>query len=502
MFANRRNMKASVEDNMNAYLKKIERGILDGPYQDNWDSLGEFKTPAWFRSAKFGIFIHFGLYSVPAFNNEWYSRNMYIKDSPEYAHHMRTYGPQKTFGYKNFIPLFTAEKFDADEWASLFLKAGARYIVQVAEHHDGFQMYKSTISRYNAFDMGPKRDILGEVKRAVEKEGMRFAASSHRAEHWFFMSHGKNDDGDIREPLHRGDFYWPAMPEPPHHALTSEPYPTPEFLDDWLVRTCELIDRYRPELLYFDWWVQHEAFKPYLQKLAAYYYNQGVRWKRPVAITYKHDAMMFGSAIVNIERGRFASAKPYAWQTDTSIARNSWCYTQDLIYKSAQEILCVLIDTVSKNGNMLLNVGPKPDGSIAERDREILEEIGRWLETNAKAIYSSRVWRISEEGPTKEADGQFSESNKEYTREDFRFTVRGKSVYVFALRYPEDGHILIRALADSPDQNRPDFHGLIKDVRVLGFEEKPEWQKSQKGLTIHTKSVKSELPVVFEIELI
>lgn len=486
---------------MDAYLEKIEKGILDGPFRDDWDSLGNFEVPAWFRAAKFGIFIHWGLYSVPAFHNEWYSRNMYIQGTPEYEHHVRTYGPHKAFGYKDFIPLFTAERFDAGEWAALFREAGARYLVQVAEHHDGFQMYRSELSRYNAYEMGPKRDILGEVKKAVEAEGIRFAASSHRAEHWFFMSHGRDFDSDIREPLRRGDFYWPAMPEREHNDLVSKPYPTEEYLADWLVRTCELIDRYQPELLYFDWWIQHEAFKPYLKKLAAYYYNRGVLWKRPVAITYKHDAMMFLSAIVDIERGRFASAKPYVWQTDTSVARNSWCYTNDLDYKSAREILCVLIDTVSKNGNLLLNIGPKPYGSIAERDREILGEIGRWMDTNGPAIYDSRVWRISEEGPTEETDGQFSEDEKEYTREDFRFTVRGGSIYAFALRYPEDGRILIRSLADSTDQNRPDFHGLIRDVRVLGFDEKPVWRKSEKGLMIETRTVKSELPVVFEIEV-
>lgn len=486
---------------MEAYLKKIEECITGGPFRDDWDSLGNFEAPAWFRSAKFGIFVHWGLYSVPAFSNEWYPRNMYIKDTPEYCHHISTYGEHKTFGYKDFIPLFTAERFNAGEWTSLFRKAGARYIVAVAEHHDGFQMYKSDISRYNAYEMGPKRDILGEIKKAAAAQGLHFAVSSHRAEHWFFMGGGKNFDSDIREPLCRGDFYWPAMPEPSHNDLCGSPYPTQEYLQDWLARTCELIDRYCPGLLYFDWWIQHEAFKPYIRKLAAYYYNRGVQWNRSVAITYKHDAMMFGSAIVNIERGRFAQVKPYVWQTDTSIARNSWCYTDNLDLKSAREILCGLIDTISKNGNFLLNVGPKPDGSISDNERDILEEIGRWMELNGEAVYSSKVWRISGEGPTVEAEGQFTEAEKDYTREDFRFTVHGSSIYVFALRYPEDGRVLIRALADSTDQNRPDFHGLIKDVKVLGFNEKPEWHKSEKGLAIKTKTVKSGLPIVFDIKL-
>ncbi len=487
---------------MDEYLKKIDDVINEGPFSDSWESLCDFEVPSWFSKSKFGIFVHWGLYSIPAFANEWYSRNMYIQGSPEFEHHIKTYGPHKDFGYKDFIPLFTADKFNPDEWAELFRKAGARYLVSVAEHHEGFQMYKSDISHYNAFEMGPKRDVLGELKEAVKAQGLRFAASSHRAEHWFYMSHGKEFESDISEPLKRGDFYWPSMPEPPNDELQSEPYPTTEYLNDWLVRTCELIDRYEPEILYFDWWIQHEAFKPYLKKLAAYYYNCGVKWNRPTAISYKHDAMMFGSGIVDVERGHFADAKPYYWQTDTAIARNSWCYTETLDYKSADEIICVLIDAVCKNGNLLLNVGPKGDGSIAMRDREILEEIGNWMEVNGKAIYDSRVWRISEEGPTKEVEGQFAEAQKEYTSEDFRFTAGKGAVYAFSLNYPESGNIIIRAFADSKNQDKPNFHGLIKDVRVLGFDEKPVWSKTEKGLEIKTVNVQSSLPVVFEIEVL
>lgn len=203
---------------------------------------------------------------------------MYIQGSEEFKHHVETYGEHRKFGYKDFIPMFRAEKFNADEWAELFKKAGARYVVPVAEHHDGFQMYKSELSHFNAFEMGPKRDVLGELKEAFEKQGLIFGASSHRVEHWFFMSHGKEFDSDIKEPLKCGDFYWPAMPEPDHHDLFSEPAPSQEFLEDWLLRTCEIVDRYRPRLVYFDWWIQHSAVKPYLKKFAAYYYNRAHEW--------------------------------------------------------------------------------------------------------------------------------------------------------------------------------------------------------------------------------
>ena len=214
-------------------------------------------------------------------------------------------------------------------------------------------MYKSKISKYNAFEMGPKRDLMGELKNEFEKEGLQFCASSHRAEHWFFMSHGKKFDSDIKEPLKRGDFYWPSMPDPDLDDLFGQPYPTEEYLQDWLIRTCEIIDGYQPNILYFDWWIQHESFKPYLRKLAAYYYNRGLEWGQKVAICYKHDALMFGTGIIEIERGKFADAKPFYWQTDISVANNSWCYTDSLEYKTSKEIINSLIDVVSKNGNIL-----------------------------------------------------------------------------------------------------------------------------------------------------
>ena len=263
---------------MKPYLQKIDSVIEKGSWKDTWESLSGYRVPEWYRNAKFGIFIHWGIYSVPAFGNEWYSRNMYIEGTPEFAHHVETYGKQFRFGYKDFIPMFRAEKFDPAVWADLFFEAGAKYVVPVAEHHDGFQMYKSGISHWNAYEMGPKRDVLGELKKCVEARGMVAGASSHRIEHWFFMGHGKDFESDIKEPMERGDFYWPAMPERPHYDLFSEPAPTEEFLEDWLVRTCELIDCYRPRILYFDWWIQHSAVKPYLKKAAAYYYNRAAEW--------------------------------------------------------------------------------------------------------------------------------------------------------------------------------------------------------------------------------
>ncbi len=481
------------------YREEIERVIKTGRFQDNWDSLSGYELPEWYRKAKFGIFIHWGIYSVPAFSSEWYSRNMYIQGSKEFEHHVKTYGEHKDFGYKDFIPMFKAEKFDAGEWADLFKASGAKYVVPVAEHHDGFQMYKSEISHYNAAEMGPEKDVLGDLKTALEKEEIVLGASSHRIEHWFFMSHGKEFDSDVKEPLVCGDFYWPSMPEPDHHDLFSAP-PTEEFLNDWLLRTCEIVDRYRPKIIYFDWWIQHSAAKPYLKKFAAYYYNRAIEWGEQVVINYKHDAFMFGCAVVDIERGQFAEQKPYFWQTDTAVALNSWGYTENNSYKKARDIICDLIDIVSKNGCLLLNIGPRADGSIPEEDKAILREIGDWLKINGEGIYDSKLWRISGEGPTQIEEGQFTDSKeKVFTKEDIRFTVRGSYLYAYVLKFPKDGKISIHALGEKNASKLPNFHGVIKDISILGYEEKPQWIREEEALYINTQTVASDKPVAFKI---
>ena len=485
---------------MTPYLKKIDEVIENGFYKANWDSLSQFEMPDWFHKAKFGIFMHWGVYSVPAHANEWYSRNMYVKGMEEFDYHVKTYGEHSKFGYKDFIPQFTAEKFDPKEWLTLFKNAGAKYIFPVAEHHDGFQMYESEISHWNAAEMGPKRDVLKELKKAAEELGVVFCTSSHRAEHWWFMGNGKEYESDVKEPMERGDFYWPAMPEPNNQDLYSKPYPTEEYLQDWLVRTAEIVDKYQPAIVYFDWWVQHEAFKPYLQKFMAYYYNRGLEWGKKVAVCYKHDALSFGTGIVEVERGAFADTKAFPWQTDTAVARNSWCYTDSLDYKSSREIISTLIDVVSKNGNLLLNIGPKKDGTIPEGDRKILEDLAEWIKVNGEAIFDSRVWRKAKEGPTEDFEGQFGDGQeKMYSPEDFRFTTGHGAIYAFAMQYPESQEILIKSLGLSADQNVPEFHGIIRDVKILGFDEAPEFEETKEGLRIRTKEVRSKFPIVIKI---
>ncbi|MBN1964550.1 MAG: alpha-L-fucosidase, partial [Anaerolineae bacterium] len=323
-------------------------------FEATWESLANFTIPDWYQDAKFGIFIHWGIYAVPAFDNEWYSRNMYLQGSRAYEHHRQTYGPQSEFGYKDFIPQFKAERFDADAWIGLFKQAGARYVVPVAEHHDGFPMYDSAYSRWTAAKMGPQRDVIEELAQAARRQDVVFGLSHHRAEHWFFMNGGRQFDSDVQDPAY-ADFYGPAASGPPSedpawHGRNWQPRPHAKFLEDWLARCIELVDNYRPQLFYFDWWIRQYVFEPYLQRFAAHYYNRGQEWGQGVAINCKNEAFPEGTVVFDVERGQLAEIRPLLWQTDTSVSKNSWCHIADHDYKAWTTILHDLIDIVSKNG--------------------------------------------------------------------------------------------------------------------------------------------------------
>lgn len=452
--------------------KTIQQVITDGPFDANWESLKAYTVPAWYEDAKFGIFIHWGVYSVPAFGNEWYPRNMYLGDSPVFKHHRETYGPQTRFGYKDFIPMFTAEKFDPDQWAGLFRRAGAQFVAPVAEHHDGFAMYDCSFSEWNATRMGPRRDIIGELADAVRRQWLVFGLSSHRAEHWWFFNGGMKFDSDVQDDRY-ASLYGPAQPD----TLS----PSEEFLDDWLVRNCELVDKYQPQLVWFDWWIEQPIFRPYLQQFAAYYYNRGVQWERGVAINYKHDAFPEGTAVFDIERGQLTDMRPYFWQTDTSVSQNSWGYVANQDYKTADSIVDDLVDMVSKNGALLLNIGPRPDGTIPQPEEEILLGIGNWLALNGEAIYGTRPWKVYGEGPTPVVGGSFNDTKRgAFTSQDIRFTTRGDTLYAIALAWPEHGSVTIQSLATDSAL----FQHPIEKVELLGVKEPLHWSRDRSGLVI------------------
>jgi len=464
-----------VSDNSTA-LQAVDEVIDQGPFAATWESLAGYTPPSWYRDAKFGIFIHWGAYSVPAFGNEWYPRTMYQQGTAAFEHHVTTYGPHRSFGYKDFLPHFTMERFDPAQWVGLFRRAGAQYVVPVAEHHDGFAMYETARSRWHTGNIGPRRDVFRALLEALDEAWLIRGASSHRAEHWFYMNPGLAFDSDVHEPDYL-DLYGPA--------LRKEITPTERFLEDWLLRTVEIIDTYQPQLLYFDTGIEEPSFEPYLRRLAAYYYNRAAQWQREVVINHKWEAFRPGTAVVDLERGSLASTSPTLWQNDTSVSRTSWCWVPDHDYKSAAELIAELADVVAKNGNLLLNIGPQADGTIAEEESALLEAIGDWLGVNGEAIYGTRPWLIHGEGPTRANAGPHSDGERtSYGSEDFRFTtmteVGHDYVYAVALAPVSDRRVRVRSFGRGAGLlDRP-----IQEVRVLGHRGELAWELTDDALEV------------------
>ena len=469
--------------------KAVQEVINAGPFAATWESLEDYRIPRWYKDAKFGIFIHWGVYSVPAFGNEWYPRNMYRKDDRAFAHHRAKWGDQSQFGYKDFIPLFGAEKFDPGHWADLFARAGAKFVVPVAEHHDGFAMYDCGFSKWCAAEMGPKRDVIGELATHVRDRGMVYGLSSHRAEHWWFLNGGMEFDSDVRDERWR-DFYGPAQRD--------DTQPDGAFLREWLARTCEIVDKYQPQILWFDWWINEPAFAPYLRNFAAYYYNRAAQWGQGVAINYKNQAFPDETAVFDVERGQLTGIRPLLWQSDTSVSKNSWGYIEGHDYKTAAQIIGDLVDIVSKNGVLLLNIGPRADGTIPEAEEAILLEIGRWLSVNGEAIYGTRPWKVFGEGRAQAAGGVADDNRRlAFTAEDIRFTAKGDALYAVVFGWPESGGWAIKALADGS------VHAPLEVVRVqlLGSDAPLRWKRDREAMTIELPSARPcDHAYVFKIE--
>ncbi len=428
------------------YLERVDQVARSGPYQADWSSFGEYPVPRWYQDGKFGIFIHWGVYAAAAFGNEWYAHAMYRRGSKEFAHHLARFGSHVDKGYKDYIPLLTASRYDPAAWAELFARAGARFVVPVAEHHDGFAMYDCPFSRWTATRMGPQRDVLGELAAHVRARGLVMGLSSHRAEHYWFLGHGLELPSDVQDPA-CADLYGPTVLPPKELMGRVESPPPPGFLEDWLARSCDLVERYEPQLVWFDWWIQHQAFAPWLPRFAAFYYYWAAKRGLEVAINAKYGAFPPGTCVHDIERGQLTAAAARFWQNDTSVARNSWGHTEAQDYKQPRDLIHDLVDVVAKNGALLLNIGPRADGSIPEREQEMLLEIGRWLAANGEAIYGTRPWVVSGEGPTAIPEGAFTDTKRQaFTAEDIRFTAKGEALYAIALAAPRDGRLRLRAL--------------------------------------------------------
>jgi alpha-L-fucosidase len=467
-----------------AILQSVDEMNRKGPFRADWQSLESYRVPDWYKDAKFGIFIHWGVYSVPAYGSEWYPREMYTSGTDEYKHHIAVYGPLDRFGYKDFIPRFTAEKFDAGVWARLFKEAGAKYVVPVFEHHDGFAMYDSGLSDWTAVKMGPRRDLWGELEKAVRQEGLHFGASSHRVEHNFFLGVGREIQSDVNDPQYAA-FYGPAhvwlnnrngTPLNNDFTYVSEPW-----TKDWLARSAEIVEKYHPEVMYFDWWIGQPCVRAALTRFAAFYYNTNLQAGQPAGvINFKDYAMPEQAGVLDIERGQLAEIRKLYWQTDTSVSNRSWGYIEHDTFKSPEFIVHQLADIVSKNGNLLLNIGPRSDGTIPDEVQQVLRDVGGWLKVNGEAIYETRPWWVYGEGPTKVVEGAFHDTETQnYTAADFRFTTKGDALYAIELGWPAKGEAVIQSLAAGVAGE-----AKIESVELLGSQTHLSFEQLPDGLHI------------------
>jgi alpha-L-fucosidase len=484
-----------------AILQQVDKVNSQGAYRADWQSLQTYQVPDWYKDAKFGIFIHWGVYAVPAFGSEWYPRQMYLPGSEEYKHHIAIYGAQKKFGYKDFIPMFKAEKFDPSGWAHLFKESGAKYVVPVFEHHDGFTMYDSSLSDWTAAKMGPHRDLMGELGKAVRAEGLHLGASSHRVEHNFFMGMGRTFRSDVNDPKYAA-FYGPA-----HTWLANKnrtplgndfTYISPQWAHDWLARSAEIVQKYHPDVLFFDWWIGQPSVREDLTRFTAFYYNNSLKNGGPVGvITYKDYAMQENSAVLDIERGQLAGIRPQYWQTDTSVSNKSWGYIENDTFKTPQFIVHQLVDVVSKNGNLLMNIGPRADGTIPDEVQQVLRDVGAWLKVNGDAIYGTRPWNTYGEGPTQVVEGSFNDTNtRPYTPEDFRFTTKGDTLYAIELGWPSKPEAVIHSIKAAVAGERP-----VMSVELVGTGSKVPFKQDDDGLHLQLPAqAEGEYAYVYKIQ--
>lgn len=485
---------------MKSYLQKIDEVNENGKYKPNWESLAEYHVPQWYRQAKFGVFIHWGVFTVPEYFSEWYPRLMYYKGNPVYWHHRKKYG--KDINYRDFIPMFKAERFDANDIVKAVKDCGAKLVMPVAEHHDGIKLYDSELSEWTTPKLPVQRDFLAEYKTACEKNDIVFSTSSHRAEHFWFLNGGKtvgniNETQDDKyrelygecENIHKANNLFTLLKQ--EHGIE----PTETWLKDWLVSSCELIDKYQPSSLFFDWWVSYKAFRPYMKKFLAYYYNRSLEWGKEVCVYYKSDAIMYNCAIFDRERGQLENVSPYIWQGETSTAYNSWSYCTTNRFKTPEIIACNLLDVISKNGCFVLNIGPKADGSICDEEKHILSELGKFTKANAEAIWGTQPYKVFGEGKKQKA-GSFNE-RLSYTKSDYRFTCKTGVIYAFALKPNGKSEFKIKSLADSMDL----FHCVIKNISILGSDEKVTYSQDKKCLKIKTNKIHSTMPICFKIEV-
>ena len=429
----------------------------EGPFKPDWESLKAHKDPEWFRDAKFGIYTHWGPVTVGCEDapqgGEWYGREMYLTNDPIFAWHQQKFGDQHTFGYKDIIPRFQAPKFDPEKWADLFARAGAKFAGPVAVHHDNFAMWDSAVTPWNSMKMGPKRDITGELAKAYRARGLKLLTTFHHGFAWrYYEPAFQFDAADGKNFLLYTEPHGPTDP------------PSQRFQEQWLAMVMEVVRKYEPDMIWFDFEL-HDVITPeYQRRMFADYYNWAAAHGRESAVAHKFREIHAHTGILDFERGREDRLVPYPWLTDTALG--PWFNRKADPYRTTENLIHVLADIVAKNGCLLLNVGPNADGSIPDRAEKMLLEIGAWLKINGEAIYGTRPWLVFGEGPTGSGGGGgFSEGkDRSFTAQDIRFTTKAAALYAITLGWPEQ-EFTIRAI--QVDTAGPDArvellgHGLV-----------------------------------------
>ena len=459
------------------------------PFQPTDESLQNYKCPDWFRNAKFGIWAVWGPESVPM-QGDWYARNMYVEGSPQYKFHLANYGHPSKVGFKDIIPKWKAEHWNPDDLMQRYKNAGAKYFCMIAMHHDNFDCFNSTYQKWNAVNEGPKRDIAAEWQKAAKKHGLKFGMTEHLAASWWFYSTAKGADktGPMAGIPYDGnnpdysDLYWKGNEKVEGHYYIPN---APDFVKKtWYKRINSMVEKYQPDLLYSD------SILPYAdeygRQLLSNFYNRNAKAnKGKVEAVYNCKQDADGKWVRDLERGKKDKINPEPWQTDTCVGE--WYYRNSLLenhaYKSAESIIHLLIDIVSKNGNLLLNFPLKPDGTLDDDEIKILDKLSEWMPINGEAIFETRPWKIYGEGPSltenpqKGPFGGLADTRKNpYTAEDIRFTAKGNILYAIVLGWPEGNTFTIQSLSLSV--------GQISKVTLLGQKGNLDWKQTDKGFTI------------------
>jgi len=469
--------------------------IAAGPFEPTMDSLTNYACPDWFRDAKFGIWAHWGPQAVPM-DGDWYARGMYEPGNKHYTYHTNHYGHPSEFGYKDIIPLWKAEKWDPDRLMQLYQKAGAKYFVSMGSHHDDFFLWNSKLHRWNAFNMGPHRDVVGEWQKAARKYGLRFGVSEHLGASftWFQSSHRADRSGPKAGVPYDGanSNYWDLYHFPAERGDTGWYSTNPKWQQQWYDEIKELVDNYHPDLLYSDGGVPF-GNEVGLSLIAHLYNQDAARHDGKVEAIYNCKQKSQGRWVEDLERGIMPKIDPYPWQTDTSIG--DWFYDRNWKFRPVSWVIHMLVDNVSKNGNLLLNIVQRPDGSLDPEVETMLSQLADWNAIHSEAIFGTRPWLVYGESSVKVKGGSFGEDFK-YNAREIRFTTKGATLYAIALGWPEDGRLTVRSLAKPAGENVNNITG----VSLLGYEGKLEWKQSADGLVVTLPAQKvSEYTAVLKI---